>query len=191
MKSIVREPLSELVLAIALGSCAEWLLRLPASKTLLWPWLILLGAMFLGAHAFVRLPRVRPQRTARTQPNLSPARRRLAMGLIGFACLLTAIVVLKLWPDYQNWHGTPAIWLIALASFFVGAWQLGQIGTPARQPAAGAGAVPMSLWLEASLFFVIMALAVFLRTFRLRFDSAGSLRERGRWRPGRPPHSAR
>ncbi len=98
-------------------------------------------------------------------------RRRGALCLIG-AGILTAGVVLRLWPDYRQWHGTVLPWLLSLGLVLAGSHFLGKTIGPAAKDrkvaAPGPKAdFPLPRWLVISGFVLITGLAVFLRVYRL------------------------
>ena len=85
-------------------------------------------------------------------------------------------MVLSLWSDIQQWQGTPVLWCMGLALMLVGAWLLGDLG-----PASPRASITSSTWLDVALprwievgaFALILALAVFLRLYRIHEIPSG------------------
>lgn len=159
-------------IALAFGGVIVWQLRQPWAKDTLRPWLLLLVAMFAAASALRRLDLWLPGEAVLPRLAAFPARRRRVWGAvcIAAALALTGVVVLRLWPDYRKWQGTPAFWLAALALVLIGAWLVGAVGRGSPRAATALtiwSDTRRNRWLEAIAFVLISALAMFLRTYRL------------------------
>src|SRR5215207_8076379 len=166
--SVLRNLLT-LTAALLLGGIAVWQLRQAWAKEGIWPWLFFLVAMFMGAQALRRLERWLPGEPILPSLATFPAPPRRLAGLICIliALALTGYIVLRLWPDYRQWHGTPALWLAALLLVVIGTWLVGAVGRGSPRAATALAlwpASPRSRWLEAIAFLLIFALAIFLRT---------------------------
>ena len=164
-----------LVVGLAITGLAVWILRLPSSLTLLWPWLLLLTGMFVAADT---LTTAYPASLTRKilppgdRPISAPRRRRAIVLLYSAAALLAAWIVLRLWPNYRDWEGTLLPWVLALAFVLIASLLMGKSGGGSPGLASAARARPgsrQSLILEALAVVLILAVAVFLRTYR--FDS--------------------
>ncbi|HTP00988.1 MAG TPA: PA14 domain-containing protein [Anaerolineales bacterium] len=167
-----RRQLLNLAAAVGVGAVAVWLLRQPWAKTVFWPWLVLLFAMFMGAGALRGLELWLPGETLLPRLAAYAGARRRSIGIACFvaAVLAVAWVVLRLWPDYQQWHGTPAVWIAALVLLLLGAWLIGAVGRGSPRAATAISLWKDSRrnrWLELAVFTAIFILAVFLRTYRL------------------------
>jgi hypothetical protein len=128
--------------------------------------------MFLAAHALRTLEVWLPGEPMRPRLAPFPARQRRVRGALFFAGALGVVVLVafRLWPDYHQWHGTPAPWILAMTFALTGAWLVGAVGKGSARAAAGLWLWMDSLrnrWLEALAFLLILALAIFLRTYRL------------------------
>ncbi len=161
-----------LLASLLVGGAGIWLLREPWAKKVFWPWLVLLASMLMAAVSLRDLELWLPG--APLLPRLaqfSQGRRRVAgLACIAASVLITAGVVIRLWPDYHNWHGTPLFWIVALILMAVGAWLLGAVGHGAPRAATAStlwSDSPRNRRLELLAFALIFILAVFLRTYRL------------------------
>jgi hypothetical protein len=161
-----------LAAAFGLGGVAVWQLRQEWAKGLLWPWLILLVAMFFAAGALRQLNSWLPG--APILPWLARYSTRtytiLAVVFISFSMALTWLIVQKLLPDYRTlWQGTPLLWLVSMILVVSGAWLLGAVGQESPRAATASTLWSDSRrnrWLEAAAVVLILALAIFLRTYR-------------------------
>ncbi|HEY2982121.1 MAG TPA: hypothetical protein VGJ22_13135, partial [Anaerolineales bacterium] len=158
--------------ALAFGIVIVLQLRQEWAKDESWPWLLLLTAMFVGARALRELELWLPGEPILPRLAAFPTRRRRITGaayiLAGLA--LTALIIVRLWPDYHKWQGTPIFWLAALALISIGAWLVGAVGHGAPRAATAMSIwadTRRNRWLEAAAFLFIFALAIFLRTYRL------------------------
>lgn len=167
-----RQHILTLALALLLGGIVVWQLRQAWAKDVLWPWFILLIAMFMAAQALrgleLWLPGepILPRLASFPRPQLLI----IASNLVTAAILLTGLIVWRLWPDYHQWHGTPLLWLAALILLLAGAWLLGAVGRGSPRAATALTIWSNSArnrWLEIGAFLLIFALAIFLRTYRL------------------------
>jgi 4-amino-4-deoxy-L-arabinose transferase-like glycosyltransferase len=159
-------------IALAFGGLIVWQLRQEWAKDQLWPWLLLLVAMFAAAWALRELDLWLPGEAVLPRLAAFPARRRRVWGAVCItaALALTGLVVLRLWPDYHKWQGTPAFWLAALALVPIGAWLVGAVGRGSPRAATALTIwrdTSRNRWVEAGAFTLILALAIFLRTYRL------------------------
>ncbi len=168
-RHITRQLLT-LLLALLIGGSAIWMIRQPWAAKAFWPWLPLLLAMFVGASALRGLELW--LREDPLQPHLAayaaPRRRIIGAAGVGIGLACVAGVVIRLWPDYNNWHGLPAVWAAGLAFLLAGAWLLGAVGH--ASPRAAMASSPWTdsrrtRWLEAFAFVLILALAVLLRAY--------------------------
>jgi hypothetical protein len=166
-----RQHLITLALALILGSVVVWQLRQAWAKDALWPWFVLLVAMFMAAQALRGLELWLPGEPIlpRLASFSSSQRLLIASNLMTAAILLTGLIVWRLWPDYHQWHGTPILWLAALILLLVGAWLIGAVGRGSPRAATALTLWSNSSrnrWLEVIAFVLIFALAIFLRTYR-------------------------
>lgn len=172
--------LTLLSLVSSLIACliAAWTLHQP--WTLItnprWPWLLLALAGGVGGWSLRRLSAWLPDQapSANSVPALSIRRQQIGLALVLLALLPVAWVVLRLWPDYTQWHGTLLPWLAALLLIMVGGGILRTVGESARgwgnehkQTTAGRVHQPWQRWIELVLFLAIAALAVWARLYRL------------------------
>jgi len=166
-----------LVAALLLALAGTLMLRQPAAVKANSPWLwgffVLVCAG--GGIALRRMDRWLPEASAlpRVAAPGSEVWRRRGWLCLAAAVLLCGGVVIHLWPDYHNWHGTVLPWLLSLMLVIAGSHMLGKTG---ENKAAGAPANPIPGprpdigipgWVEITAFVVIAALAVFLRVYRL------------------------
>lgn len=161
-----------LTLVCVFGVFIAWLLRQEWAKPELWPWALLIAVMVAGALLLRRLDAWLPGELMPPRIVDSPAKMRRVVGLLCIVAglALTGLVAWKLWPDYRLWNGTVPLWLAALALVLIGSWLVGSVGL-----ASARAATAMSIWantrrsryIEAVAFILILALAIFLRTYRL------------------------
>ena len=181
-----------LLLAVAAGGFAVWELRPEGTRppTASWPWYLLILAGIVGGVALRRMEAWLPDGRLPARP-VEPAepRRRLAgLGCLAAAAILTAWVVLWLWPDFHQWQGSQWPWLAAMCLILGGGWLLHAVGEPAGgdRGASDSGAgdpgahglqthvgSTLPVWVEVSAFVCIGVLAIFLRTYRLGDIPAG------------------
>ncbi len=161
-------------IALIIGAFSVWQLRQEWAKEggaeLLW--LLLIAAIFAAATALRRLDVWLPGEPVLPRLAAFRDRQRLTRGAIciGIALLLTSWIVLRLWPDYHTWQGTPLPWLVALGLMLAGAWLLDAVGRASPRAATALTLWPdtqRNRWLEAGAFALIFALAIFLRTYRI------------------------
>ena len=167
----VRRHLFTLALAFGLGGIAIWQLRQAWAKEVIWPWLLLLLAMFFAAGALRRLNLWLPGEPI--LPSLAKFSTSTyamlgALFIVG-AMTLTWVLVRKLLPDYRSgWHGTQLLWLAAMILMVGGAWLLGAVGRGSPRAATASTLWSDSRrnrWLEAAAVALILLLALFLRTY--------------------------
>src|SRR5205814_4909410 len=135
-------------------------------------WLLLIVAMFVAARALRRLDLWLPGKPILPRLAAFHERRNFERGMIcfGIAVLLTAWVMVRLWPNYRTWQGTVLPWLVALGLVVAGGWLFGAVGRAAPRAATALALWPdtrRNRWLEAGAFVLILALAIFLRTYRI------------------------
>lgn len=162
--------------SIILGSLGAWILRQPAviENGSLWWWVFIISACSLGGLAMLRMDEWLPEASA--LPVILPAgdglwRRRGIICLI-LSGILTTWLVLRLWPDIYQWHGTVVPWLVSFALMLVGAHFLGKTDPqPDEQPqprqSIPKADFPLPRRVEIAGFVLIAALAVFLRVYNL------------------------
>jgi len=162
--------------SILLGALGAWILRQPAviESGSLWWWVFFISACSLGGLAMLRMDAWLPEASA--LPHLWPAgeglwSRRGKICLI-LAGILSAWLVVRLWPDTHLWHGTLLPWLVSLGLVLVGAHFLGKTDPqPVDKPNPRQGFArpdfPLPRRVEIAGFLVIAALAVFLRVYNL------------------------
>lgn len=158
--------------SLVIGGLAVWLLRQPAAKNALPPWLLLLGAMFAGAYALRQLELWLPGEPILPRLAAYPPRVRRASGaaLVLSALALSCYVVWRLLPNFRQWQGTPELWLGAIVLMAAGARLTGAVGRGSPRAATGRrlwADTRRNRWLEVGVFALILALAIFMRTFRL------------------------
>jgi hypothetical protein len=135
-------------------------------------WLLLIVAMFVAARALRTLELWLPGEPVLPRLAAFVERRSRIAGAVclGIALLATTWVVVRLWPDYRKWDGTVLPWLVALALVLAGAWLLGAVGRASPRAATALALWPdtrRNRWLEAIAFVLILALAIFLRVYRI------------------------
>ncbi|MGE5376341.1 MAG: PA14 domain-containing protein [Bacteroidota bacterium] len=161
-----------LALALGLGGVAVWQLRQEWAKASAWPWLVLLFAMFYAAGALRQLNLWLPGEAILPSLAKYSTRTFVILGAIFItgSLALTWLIVRKLLPNYQSlWHGTPLLWLASMILIVGGAWLLGAVGRGAPRAATAStlwSNSNRSRWLEAAAVALILALAIFLRTYR-------------------------
>ena len=160
-----------LALALIFGGVIVWELRQDWAKGQLWPWFLLLLAMFVAANALRELDLWLPG--GPIFPRLEKVSTQ-TLTLLGALCnalalALTWFLVRKLLPDYHQWQGTPQLWLAAMILVLTGAGMLGAVGRGSPRAATAStlwSDTSRNWWLEAVAFLLILALAIFLRTYR-------------------------
>ncbi len=171
-----------LLAGLAGAGYASWTLHRESMRDSLatWPWWLLLAGAFLAGSALLRMEAWLPDGAPPARPAAFPSVRRRALGLFLLlpALSLTAWVVVRLWPDYHRWQGTPLPWALALLLTLAGGWLLGAVGQPASPYGPQLSRSPdpppsLPRWLEIGAFLAILALAVFLRLHRLDSIPAG------------------
>jgi 4-amino-4-deoxy-L-arabinose transferase-like glycosyltransferase len=168
----IRRYLFTLTLTLIFGLLVVFQLRQEWAKDLRWPWIFLLAVMFLAAWALHRLELWLPGQPILPRLAAFPTSQRLLISsnLITLSIALTGAVIWRLWPDYQQWHGIPLLWLAAMVLFLAGVWLIGAVGRGSPRAATALTLWPDShrnRWLEGIAFLLIFALAIFLRTYRL------------------------
>ena len=134
-------------------------------------WLMALGALVAG-FGLLRMERWLPEASPVV---LSATFASIPRRLVGLLCLvagvgITAWVIQRLWPNIQDWQETPLPWAAALLLMAVGGWLMGAAGQPSSDYGPGllrVGAEGFPRWLEITLFVLILALAVGVRTYKL------------------------
>lgn len=169
--TLIRRNLITLTLSLIFGVVVVWQLRQEWAKEVLWPWGLLLIAMFMAAQALRELELWLPGEPI--LPRLAPftTSQRLLIGsnLITASILLTGLIVWRLWPDYHQWHGTPLLWFAAIILLMIGVWLIGAVGRASPRAATALtlwADTPRNRWLEIIAFLLILTLAIFLRTYR-------------------------
>lgn len=162
-------------IALLLGLSGALLLRQPAAVQANSPWLwgFFVLAGILGGYALLRMDKWLPEASALPLAAAvgSAVWRRRGFLCLAAAVLLSAGVVIRLWPDYHNWRGTVLPWLASLILVVLGSHYLGKTGGEEEaRSAANHEPKPdfvIPRWLEFTGFVAIAALAVFLRVYRL------------------------
>jgi len=166
----IRQHLITLVLTLVVGGIIVWQLRQDWAKAVVWPWFLLLAVMFIAAYALRGLDLWLPGEPILPRLALFSTSRRLLIGTncVTASLLLTVLIVWRLWPDYHQWHGIPILWILALLLMLVGSWLIGAVGRGSPRAATALKLWPDSTrnrWLEVIAFLLILALAIFLRTY--------------------------
>jgi hypothetical protein len=180
----LRRPLLDyllLLVGLALAGLAVWQLRQPVSPSLegILPWWLLAVAGLVGGLGLYRMEAWLPDAQPLPVVTSFPGVRRRLLGCLAVlaAAVITIWIVLQLWPNvHGNWPITLLPWLASLLLILLGGWLLRALGQPGSQEkvateqnvsgiARQRGVFPR--WLEITLFFSILALAIFLRLYRL------------------------
>ena len=165
--------LVKLLLSLLLGALMVWLLRQDAAKERPLLWIPFLAAMFGAASALRQMDLWLPGQPILPRLEKVPPRTR---DMVGAVCIAVAqglswLIVRRLLPDYQSlWRGLPALWIASILLLLVGASMLGVVGRGSPRAATAStlwDASPRSRRLEAAAFILILALAIFLRTYRI------------------------
>ena len=163
---------SRLFIGLAAGTLAIWMLRQPWAKAQFWPWLLLLLAMFYTASILRTAEPVMTRSSPKTSDGSQPVGKRRLGGIICvlFSLLLVGVVVISVAPDVNQWQGTPVIWVMAIALAVIGSFF--SAGLENLLPAPSTAVSPWSditlhRWLEILAFILILAIAFFLRIYRL------------------------
>lgn len=172
-----------LLIAFGLGAYAVYNLRQAWTRQPNggWMWWLLMAAGLAGGIALSRVQRWLPdaQPIAHPVEAVLPAwRQRWGVACIVLAVGLVAWVVWRLWPDPDRWDGAFGLWGVALALAVTGSVLIGAVGRPALDELGArvpAGQIPP--WLEIVAFLLIVALAVFLRTYHLDQIPAGIFKD--------------
>lgn len=181
-----------LLFAAAAGGYAVWELRQLWARRAgaNWLWWVLILAGVLGGVALRRMEVWLPDGRLPAQPaqSVESWRRRAGLSCLVLAAISTAWVVVWLWPNFRQWHGSQWPWLAAVCLILAGAWLLRAVGEPAvadrgvtdprvtdtsvQTEEARVGST-LPIWVEVCAFVCIGVLAVFLRTYRLSEIPAG------------------
>ena len=161
-----------LTVATFLGGFAVWQLRQEGARDWMWPWALLIIAIFTAGTSLNRSKLWLPGQAILPRLEAFPAQRTRVVGMffIVAALAITGLLMWRLWPDYHQWQGTQLLWMAALTLFIFGAWALGAVGRGSPRAATALTLWPNTrynrLW-EGIAFVFIIALAIFLRTYRL------------------------
>ncbi len=137
-----------------------------------WMWWMLTGGALVAGFGLLRMERWLPETSPTPRPAAFARVGRRAWGLLCLVAgvVITAWIVVRLWPNIQDWQETPLPWLVALVLMGLGGWLLGAVGQSSSDYGPGllrVGAEPFPRWLEITLFVLILALAVGVRTYKL------------------------
>lgn len=168
-----------LTLALAGGGATIYALRQPWALDPAWNWLwyALIAAGLLGGLALVRMERWLPDGQLPAKiADFPPVGRQVAglLVLVG-ASAITVWIAKTLWPAYRfNWPGTVWPWAVSLVLALAAGWLLHALGRPAVDDANvrlrvndPTPTLTLSPRWELIAFGLILALAVFLRLYRL------------------------
>ncbi|HVN76750.1 MAG TPA: PA14 domain-containing protein [Thermoanaerobaculaceae bacterium] len=164
-----------LLAALLGGGAAVTLLRQPWAKAsgAAFPWELLVAAAVLGGLGLRRADRwlAEAAPAPRVSAPASARSRAAAAVMLAVALLLTAGVMVRLWPNYHRWHGTVAPWIAAMVLTAVASFLLGGTRSAAADDsgvaAPAAGERELSHRLEIGLFLGIAAAALFVRVWRI------------------------
>ena len=172
-----RRHLLVLLISLAAGAATAFALRQPGRQTEggLWAWALLLAASALSAATLRRVDRWLPEDVPPPQPEEGGrvSSRRAGIACLTAALLVSAWIVVRLWPNHYVWKGTFTPWVVALALTVAGGFLLGPSGPrtsgtrPHAPPAAEGGATALPRWLEIGAFVAIAALAIVVRLHRI------------------------
>lgn len=160
-----------LLMGMGLAGYAVWILPETWTRT---PWLMLAAGGVLGGLALVRVERWLPDSQPIGPPAPFPPLQRRGLGLLagGLGLLLAGLAVGILWPGYQaNWQEALLPWLAGGLLVVTAGWLLGALGQGEVQWLSPfqkqGGSHPLPLIWELLLVGLILALAVFVRIYRL------------------------
>ncbi len=168
-----------LTLALLGGGATVYALRQPWAVDPAWDWLwyALIAAGLLGGLALVRMERWLPDGQLPAQIADFPPVRRRVLGLLALVAgaAITVWIAQTLWPAYRfNWQGTVLPWAVSMLLAVAAGWLLHALGRPAVDDANirfrgddPAPVLTISPRWELIAFGLILALAVFLRVYRL------------------------
>ncbi len=161
-----------LALGLIFGGVVVWQLRQQWAKDQIWPWFFFLVAMFTAAGALRQMDLWLPGQPIFPKLEKVSTQTLTVLGavFIAVALALTWFIVQKLLPNYRDlWQGIPQLWLAAIILILAGTWMLGAVGRGSPRAATAStlwSDSSRSRWLEAVAFGLILALAIFLRTYR-------------------------
>jgi 4-amino-4-deoxy-L-arabinose transferase-like glycosyltransferase len=160
-----------LAFALIFGLAAVLLLRQQWAKEHQWTWLFLLAVMFAGAAGLRGLELWLPGQPILPRLTAFAGRRDRLIGLgpILLGLFISAWFVWRLLPDYHQWQGTVIYWVLSMLLVMVGAWFIRAVGRGAPRAATALTLWPdtrRNRWLEAAAVLLILALAIFVRTYR-------------------------
>lgn len=161
-----------LIAALLLGFFAIFSLRQEIIKDQLWPWVLLVLSMVLAGSNLKKIEPLLFHNKLKVQDcgDSNANKKKYGVGIIVGSILFSIFIFLKLFPDYNKWHGTFVPWLISIFLFFVGSVLLGCIGNSSERVKAAWGYWPEDKKFrrfEIIAFLIIFALSIFLRVYRI------------------------
>lgn len=146
-----------------------------------WVWIPFLVSAVLAGYSLRRMDSWLADPDPQGKPaRMVPAWYRLpGYACLGLALVLAAWVMIRLWPKYTDWAGTPGPWAMALVLTLLGGYLLADLQkqpvamAPQGKPDSRKDTLGIPVWLEVLFFLGIAGLAVYLRLHRLAEIPAG------------------
>lgn len=157
---------------LIVGLISVFSLRHELVKDQLWPWMLLIFVMVVTGFL---LKRIEPllyhnEMDLRLSSDASQKSKNIGILLIIFSILITFLICYKLWPDYNNWHGTFIPWVLSIFLILIGSFLIKSIGEKSTRVISIRGYWPKNnkfKKFEIIAFLFIFLLAIILRIYNL------------------------
>lgn len=158
--------------SLILGLISVFSLRKEFIKDETWPWLLLISVMFIGG---LNLKKIEPFLFHNTMDitmcsKSNKNEKKYGFGFIGISTLISIFIIIKLFPDYNNWHGTFIPWVLSMLLILLGSLLIMSIGESSTRIVSIWGYWPEKnkfKKFEIIAFLFIFLLAIILRIYNI------------------------